>query len=165
MNYPSLEEAIYYAALAINEQTAGKTEATSAVYRMLDGGYGFAAPKGSDERANVSATLKYPKGSALMALVHNHPEVLNSKGKDGERGVFSGNDIDQATKLGLLSAIIYGDDMSMRTYEPGKDKIEKLQREGTRVRGERYSAGKLFDYIPEVRVSARKYGGLLESLK
>lgn len=154
--YATLDDALYEAAAAIYASTGGKVEATSAVYRLLSGEYGFSNPTGSDEKAHVSAKLKFPKESLLMALVHNHPEILNGKGQDADQSLFSANDIEQAKSLGVLSAIAYGPGMSMRTFMPGRDKESRLSQQGTRMRGERASAGTLFDYIPEVRIAPRR---------
>lgn len=160
----TFEEALYNAAQAIYESTGGATEATSVIYRMKDGSFGFARPQSSNEKASVKATLRFPKESALAALVHNHPELLNSTGKDGEQNLFSEVDINTARELGVMSAIAYGPGMNIRTFEPGADKVSKVPRQGTRIGGELSALGKLFDHIPEVRVTARKLGTALEQV-
>jgi hypothetical protein len=156
--YASLEDAAYDAAQAIYDATGGNTEATSAIYRLISGEYGFTAPAGSNEKASVSAKLRFPKDSALAALVHNHPEHMSTKGTDLEQALFSGTDVEQAHKLALMSFIAYGSDMRMRSFTPGKDKEQRLSQQGTRIGGQRTSAGTPFDYIPEVKVVDRRIG-------
>ncbi len=159
-SYATLDDAIYEAANATRESTSDKTEAITAIYKRQDGSFGFGAPVSQGKRKGVSASLKFPKGSALAALVHNHPGAGDV---DEGQSEFSAADVEMAKSLGIPSAITFGSDMSIRTYLPGVDKL--LSHRGSNGgKSQLYSAGSPFDYIPEVKVAAKKYGGVLESL-
>lgn len=113
--YDSLDDVIFYAAQAAREMGANKTEYMSVVYQAPDGRYQFAEPQGGEHRAKADAKLTFPKGSKLLALVHNHPGMDVEDGR-GDRGQskFSPEDVQQAKELGIPSYITYGADMTIR---------------------------------------------------
>jgi len=142
--YDSLADAIYYAAQQTAEMGAAGAEYMAGVYRGEDGRYAFLPPIGGDSDRKVKGKIRYPKGAALMALVHNHPEVRAAKERDRNAHEFSLDDIDQARQLGIPSFITFGPDMRILQFEPGKDKPSKPRE---------------FDHIPEVQ-PAGEYLGL-----
>lgn len=159
-DYESLDDAIYAAAEATRAATGDKKEAMTGIYRRPDGKYAFGLPATEGKRSSFSGSVKFPKGSVLAALVHNHPGASVA---DEGQSKFSQEDIDIATQLGLPSIITFGSDMAISRYTPGVDNVLR-GKANSQARSARYSIGTPFDYIPEVRVTAQKMG-LLESLQ
>lgn len=125
--YSSVDEAVHHAAQAARAIYANNSEAISIVYEV-DGKFYF-TPPASRGRSNKQAsnTVKIPPGSARF-IVHNHPS--------GEAAAeFNEDDISIADKLGVPSAIIFGDaDPSIRVYRPGQSRVKQSLVQGQRIR-------------------------------
>lgn len=131
--YETLNEAVYYAALATREKYGNKHEAISVIFEK-DGRFHYTPPLSEKESSkNVKAQVTIPKGG-LRFVVHNHPP-----GSENEK--FSDTDIGNAERLGVPSAIIFGSDPTIRIFTPGATRIE---REGTSAKAKRVSLGDEF---------------------
>lgn len=156
--YDVLDDAIYYASQASRDLTANQKEAITAIYQKPDGTFAFATPQTSNQSDKVKASIKYPKGAKLVALVHNHPEF----GGPEMQHQFSPEDLEMANGLNLMSVITYGPDMQIRMYKPG----DKTQSSGGRVemKSKQHALGTMFSHIPEVKVTAQRIGQLPPSM-
>lgn len=143
--FESIEDAIFSAAERTREVTSDRSEAITLVYEK-DGKFFYVEPQGDGTYGRVKQALKFPKGSRIAALVHNHPRELAGVGKDGMLDHFSPADIKQAQALNVPSYIAFGDSMRINEYLPQE-------------RAPRISKGREFNHIPEVKVTAQKIGG------
>lgn len=131
--YETLNEAVYHAALATREKYGNKDEAISVVYEE-NGRFHFTEPFSEKRNSEkVKGRFKIPKGG-LRFIVHNHPD-----GKENDK--FSDDDIENAERLGVPSAIIFGADPTIRIYTPN---VTKTERRGTRTDITRVSRGDEF---------------------
>ncbi len=138
----SLEDAIYYAAQRVHEKDGNKTEYVSAIYQLLNGSYGFTEPAGGKQEGSFKEGIRLPRGAKLVSYVHNHPESSDHR---TDESLFPPGDTEQIEALKTLGAIVYGEDMSIATYQPGRDPVK---------RG--ISKGRAFDHIPEIRSLAQQ---------
>lgn len=163
--YGSLQDAIFEASSKVHGLGEDGNEHVTLIYKTPEGRYFFPDPQTSGEEDGAKVKLAMPKGSALAALVHNHP-VHAVDEKDGH-DQFSSEDIDMARQLKVPSYITFGDDMQIRSYTHGKDRVKK-QGSGA-YRGQLSSKGAPFNHIPEVQPAgqylARAVNALLEDAK
>ncbi len=152
----TLEDFIFAAAEEVRRITGDQSEAATLVYVGPDGKLAWAEPRGTGSSDKVKAALSVPKGSKLMALIHNHPSDKRGKAESANGLQFSEADVAMAEQLGIPSFIAYGPDMQMRKYLPGVSKIKEIRK------GYRTSAGSPFDHIPEVNVTASKLAQVLK---
>lgn len=156
--FDSLEEAIAEAAEEVRRQTKNKTEAMTVIYERA-GKFGYASPGTTGSGHSVTASLKIPGGSKLMALLHNHPgaDAGDERGAD----LFSDGDIKQAQALGIPSVIAYGNaEPRLSMFTPGKDRTERaVSSNRSRLLSSRGTPFK-YDPLTEVVVNARKMGTL-----
>jgi hypothetical protein len=147
--FDTLDDAIFAAAEKVRQVTGDKSEAITAIYELA-GKFHIAEPAGSGRHSKADGKLMLPKGSTLLALMHNHP--VDNHGLEGQ-DVFSPADMQQAKALGVPSFITYGQAMSIAQYRAG-DPVSVASVPGGGSM--RVSRGKPFDYIPEVQVTAKK---------
>jgi hypothetical protein len=138
--FDTLNDAFYSAANAVREKFGNQEEAISILYE-LGGKFYFADPVGRGSDNRTAGQFKIPKAARLRGIVHNHPEAdLNDR--------FSPDDIENAERLGVPSAIIFGSTApQIRLFTPGQTPVRKDHRL-------RYSYGE--PYAPEpVQITAR----------
>lgn len=134
--YDTLNDAVYQAAVKTRAIYGNQHEAISVVYEGKDGKFYFTEPTtGEKSNSRVNAKLEIPKGSARF-IVHNHPD-----GKDND--AFSDDDLANAERLKVPSAIIFGKDPTIRIYTPGVTKTDSIPVRGSRNR-QRMSKGDEF---------------------
>lgn len=141
MDYQTLDDAVFDAAMAAQRADQDRTEYISLVYRAPDGAIRFTDPQGGTHRASASAKIAFPKGSELLALVHNHSQAKGVKENSGQDR-FSPEDRKQAAALGVPSFIVFGENSAIRRLLPGSRNLK----------------GEEFLHIPEVQPAGEYIG-------
>ena len=102
-------------------------EQAAVVIKRPDGTFGYSTKVSqADEGFAMRALL--PKGFSLAATVHSHP------GTDDRGQVFSPDDLQTATQLGVPSFVRFAKDNSIRQYVPGQTKTQKTDLYGSSVK-------------------------------
>lgn len=109
---------------AVNEaiKRSGKTaenEQSGIIVRGPDG-YAYSIPLTSARHDDFALRAQLAKGQSLAALWHSHP------GNDNLAGYFSPHDLAMADQLKVPSYIRFNSDGSIRSYTPGKTKLQSV---------------------------------------
>lgn len=98
-------------------------EQAAVVIKRPDGTFGYST-KTSQDAEGFALRALLPKGYSLAATVHSHP------GDDDRAGVFSTDDLNTATQLGVPAFVRFSKDNSIRQFIPGVTATQKTTMSG-----------------------------------
>lgn len=131
---PDLDSAVNEA-IKRSGQTVADAEQSGVIYKNTDGHYAFSIPLTSARHDDFALRAQVGKGQELAAIWHSHP------GKDTIAGYFSPNDISMADQLKIPSYIRFNSDGTVRSYTPGKTKLQTINTGGGKLSTMRVARG------------------------